>query len=60
MLLHNCKNIYLLDSSSHYDFSTAIVFATLSDNGTPGAAKSSNNKLQVFLYKTVYCECEYL
>ena len=36
------------------------VFGTLADSGTQDAAESLNNKLDEFLYKTVYRECQYL
>ena len=32
--------------------------ALSTDNGTPDATESLSNKLQVFLHKNVYCECQ--
>ena len=41
----------LLNSITQNAFSADIIFDTLTDSGTPGAAESLNNKIQVFLYK---------
>ena len=40
--------------------SIAVVFSILTYNGAPVTAKSLNDKLQIFPYKTVYCDSQYL
>ena len=47
----NVQELVLLNSSMSAAFLTDIVFGTLTDNETPGATESLNNKL--FFYKTL-------
>ena len=37
-----------------------IVFDTQNDNGISDAVKRPNDKFPLFLYKTMYIECQYL
>ena len=48
---------YLEKFKHKYNFIRFLAdFGTQTNNGTHGAIESLDNKLQVFLYKTVYCK----